>query len=293
MTLLLTLLVYGLVNGAVIAVLSCGFGLVYRCLRVFHVAFAGLFLVAPYTAFMLNRGLGLPAWLAAAFGVPVAALAGYLVEHLVYRPMQRGGASSGALMVASLGAATVLENCAALAFGNETRALGRIPAAPVVVGPIRLAGVQVLQLVTAVAVVVGFVVASRRVRLFRAIWAMGDEPGLMLALGWPLWRMRDLVALLSGVLVGLGSALIGLDVGIDPHVGLSFLLAAAVAVLAGGLGRIGGWVLGAFALALLQNAVVWWLSARWRDLATFAVLIGILLLRPRGVLEPGRRIEEG
>ena len=63
-------------------------------------------------------------------------------------------------------------------------------------------------------------------------------------------------------------------------------------MLAGGTDRFLGWVLGGFVLAILHSVVLWKLSAQWMDLATFGVLIVILLFRPRGILGLRRRLEE-
>jgi branched-chain amino acid transport system permease protein len=83
-----------------------------------------------------------------------------------------------------------------------------------------------------------------------------------------------------------------LDIGIDPFVGLSYLLIAAVAVLVGGVDSYRGWVSGAATLAILQSLVVWKFSARWMDLVTFALLVIMLVFRPQGLVQNARRTEE-
>lgn len=292
MGLFLQLLANGLVNGALFGLLSCAFGLVYRSLRIFHIVFAGLFLVAPYTAWSLHAWLGASIWLAVALGVAVAGVAGYGVERLLYRPLYRRNTSGGAVIVASLGAYIIVQNVVALLFGNEIKAFDRGLAERFVFGPVGLTSVQLTQLFIALLVLGLFAFAVRRLRSFKIIWAMGDEPGLVPVLGLPLMRYRTLVFVTSGVLAGLAGGLIAIDTGIDPHMGMSYLLVAAVAVLAGGIDRLSGWVLGAVVLALLQSLVVWQFSAQWMDLVTFSVLIAILAFRPQGILGLRKRLEE-
>lgn len=292
MNLLLQLIANGLINGALFAMLACSFGLVHRSARVFHIAFAGLFLAAPYAAYAANVWLRLPLWAAMGFGVATSALGAWLMEIVLYRPFLRRGASPGAVMVASLGAFIVLENILSIAFGNEIRTLNRGLAARVTWGPVGLTSIQLLQFSVGVLALSAFATATRRLRAFKIIWAMGDEPELVPALGLPLMRYRALVFTFSGGLGGLASCLIGFDVGIDPHMGMTYLLIAAVAVLAGGIDRNAGWVMGGFVLALLQSLTVWRLSARWMDLTTFAVLIVVLVARPQGMLGLRRRLEE-
>lgn len=292
MSLFLQLFANGLVNGAMFAVLAVAFGLVYRSARVFHVAFAGLFLIGPYASWLISTRLGAPVWLAIPLGVLAGGASGCLAEVALYRPFLRRNASPAAVLVASLGAYVVVVNGIALAFGNEVRTIERGLAQRVEIGPVGLTTIQIWQFCLCAAAVTGLGVATSRWREFKVVWAMGDEPGLVPVLGLPLHRYRTLVFALSGALGGLAGCLIGYDVGIDPHMGMSYLLIAAVAVLAGGIDSYKGWILGGFAVAILQSLTVWRFSAKWMDLATFAVLIAVLLFRPQGMLGIRKRLEE-
>jgi branched-chain amino acid transport system permease protein len=292
MNLLLQLMANGLVNGSVFALLACAFGLVYRSARVFHIAFAALFAIAPYTAYAASTWLSAPLWLSILLGIVAGMLASYLTERLLYRPFYRRKATPASVLVASLGAFIVVENVLALSFGNELRTIQRGVAQRVAFGPISFTSIQTLQLGLSIITLIALAWAIERVNLFKAVWAMGDEPGLISVLGLPLMRYRTVVFTVSGGLAGIASCLIGMDVGVDPHMGMSYLLIAAVSVLAGGVDRYVGWVLGGFVLALLQSVIVWKFSARWTDLVTFAVLVGALMFRPQGMLGLRKRLEE-
>jgi branched-chain amino acid transport system permease protein len=61
-----------------------------------------------------------------------------------------------------------------------------------------------------------------------------------------------------------------------------------VAAVLGGIGWVRGAVFGGLALGTVESFVSGYLSTRFRDVATFALLIGVLLLAPRGVLARGR-----
>lgn len=292
MSLLLQLTVNGVVNGAVFALLACAFGLVYRSLRVFHIAFAGLILVAPYGAYVANAGLGLPIGMAVFLGVLACGLAGLGLEWGMYRPFFLRKASAGTVMVASLGAFVVLENTLALVFGNEVHVFDRALASRIMIGPVAVSSIQALQFGISAVALLSLAWAIRSIPTFKAVWAMGDEPELIPVLGLPLIRYRVLVFALSSALGGLAVCLLALDVGVDPHMGMSYLLVAAVSVLAGGIDRFWAWMLGGLILALLQSLMVWAVSPRWMDLVTFSVLIGILLFRPQGLFGLRKRLEE-
>lgn len=292
MSLLLQLLANGCIDGLLFALLACGFGLVYRAAQVFHIAFAGLFLLAPYLAFWMEKYAQTPIWVAIPTAVLAAGVVGWLMERCFYRHFRARGSSAGAVMVASLGLLIIIENSLALAFGDEVKSLTRPGLHGVHWGPLRFTGIQLLQGAAGACALVAFIQWARRSRSYRFIQAMADEPDLLPVLGHNPDPYRALVFLISGLLGGLSACLIALDVGIDPHMGMTYLLIAAVAVLAGGTDRMKGWIIGGFLLALVQSAVMWGLSSRWRDLFTFATLVAVLIFRPRGVLGVRQRVEE-
>lgn len=293
MKLLLQLVANGLVNGVLFAMLAVGFGLVWRTTRVFHIAYGALYVGCGYCFHALATHAGLPAVPSLLLTLAVAVIAGAVVETCFYRPFYRRQASSGAVLIASLGLFVALENIIAMIFGNELQTVGRGIEPAFHLGSVMLTRLQVVELAIGIIVITALWLLVRRLRTFKALWAMGDQPELISVLGLPFFWLRTLVFVISTVLVAIPAALITLDVGIDPHMGMSYLLIAAVAVLVGGINSYAGWVGGALLLAMLQSLVVWKFSARWMDLVTFGLLVLILVFRPEGLLERHKRMEEG
>ncbi len=289
MTLLLQLLINGLVTGALYALVALGFGLVYRSTRVFHLALGAIYTAAAYGVYITLRW-GREAGII--IGILTALILGLLIERFVYRPLYKRSSSSGVILVASLGIYIFVVNLIALVFGNEVKILSRGIEPSVTFFGIILTRMQLIQFFTGVFVIFIWVILLKKLRFFKGIWAMGDEPVLVRVLGLPLWRFRDTVFLLSSFLVAVSSILVALDVGVDPHIGLPAFLIGAVAVLVGGVSNFRGWVISAFIIAELQSLVIWKFSARWNDAITFVVLIIVLLLRPQGIFSVKGRMEE-
>jgi len=222
-----------------------------------------------------------------------AAILGWLCEVALYGPFAAKGASGGSVLIASLGLYVAIENSVALAFGNELKTVSGGIVRIYRFGGVTLTEIQCLQLTIGVVVVAALWVLVRRMRLFKALWALGDQPDLVPALGLPVNLLRVMVLILSSVLVALSASLICLDTGTSPNVGMNYVLIAVVAVLVGGGNSYAGWVAGAVVLALLQSLIVWSFSTKWMDLFTFALLVAMLVFRPRGLVDSNRRIEEG
>jgi len=292
MSLFLQLFLNGLINGMLYVLLALGFGLVFRTMRIFHIAYGGLYIASAYLFYTFAEILGLPVVVAVALTSVGATTMGYLMERGLYRPFFTKGASAGVTMMASLGLFVIIENAIALGFGNEIKTVSRSIAGSWRFGSLLLTRVQVAECVVGLATTALFVVAAKRMRIFKVIRAMGDEPELIPILGLPLFRIRSFVFMLSAVLVSLPACLITLDVGVDPHMGMSYMLIAAVAVLAGGMEHFYGWIVGAVVLAVLQSLAVWKFSSQWVDLVTFSLLVVMLLFKPHGLMGQSGRVEE-
>ncbi|OQX50917.1 MAG: branched-chain amino acid ABC transporter permease [Candidatus Cloacimonas sp. 4484_209] len=292
MILLLQLLANGLVNAGIYALLAIGFGIVNRTTRIFHITYGGFYTLSAYFLYTFLRILKLPLFVCIPLVLIILSILGILMEKGVYRPLYKRSAGSGVFLIASLGIYIIIENLIALIFGNEVKILSKGIEPSYSLAGVVLTRIQIIQFIVSLVLIITFYIFVKRVKIIKALWAMGDEPELLRALGLPLFKLRELVFIISSVFVGVASMLTALDVGMDPHVGLSTLLTAAVAVIVGGIDSYLGWIAGSFILAELQSLVIWRTSARWAPLVTFVLLIFILLTRPQGVLGTKKRLEE-
>lgn len=292
MRLFIQLLLNGLINASLFAMIAVGFGLVWRSLGVFHVLYGGLYVICGYVFYALCLYARIPIWCSMISTLAAAALIGWLVEKCIYRPFYNKNAPSSAVLVASLGAFVVAENVVAMLFGDEIQSVSQYVSLSIPLGPAMLTDIQLIEFASGIVVITAVWLLIRRSRTFKALWAMGDQPSLVPVLGLPLFWLRSMVLMISTAIIALAASLITLDSGIDPHVGMSYVLIAAVSVLAGGRDSILGWVFSATTLALLQSLVVLQFSAQWMDLVTFSLLVGILIMRPQGLLANRTRAEE-
>ena len=291
MDLLCQLLANGLVQGAMVACLAAGFGLVARSFRVFHVAMGAQFVFSSYAFYVAAALWRLSPAGAAALALALSVLFAWLLEAAVYRPFAARGCAGGVTMVASLGVLIVTENVLALAFGNEVKTIPHPPPAAVAWGPVRLTSLQVSQFAVCLALFAAVGILISRGRWFKACWALGDEPELVRAMGLPAGRIRLLVMATGALLVAAPALLVSADTGMDPHEGMRWLLVASMAAFFGGRDRYWAWGAGALALGLAQAVAVWKLPAQWMDAVAFSLLLGVLAVRPNGLFGGERRLE--
>ncbi|MFZ5926307.1 MAG: branched-chain amino acid ABC transporter permease [Acidobacteriota bacterium] len=291
-TLLFQLLVNGVINGCLYALVAVSYALIYNTTRVFHIAHGAAYTVGAYLCFYFLIRRGWPLWAAMVAAILLCALLGALMEWLLYAPLFRRRSSLLVAFLSSLGFYTAAVNIVALAFGNETQVLRSGVAETITLGAVIVTKIQVAQALTAGMLLAALLLALHRSRWGRMIRAVRDNPVLASVMGINLFAVRTAVFAVGSSLAALAAILSALDVGMDPHIGMPALLTAAVALIIGGVGTFHGPVLGGLVLGLVQSLVVWQFSARWTDAVTFAVLILFLVFRPSGMLSRRQRLEE-
>src|SRR6185437_13729438 len=98
----LHLLANGLVTGCALGMVAVSFSLIYSTTRIFHVAHAGIYSLGGYLAWSAVRH-GVPQPLALLAAVLACALAGALIQILLYDRLERRGATHLVVLIASLG----------------------------------------------------------------------------------------------------------------------------------------------------------------------------------------------
>jgi len=286
------LLANGFVTGCAYALVALGFALIYNTTRIFHIAHGAVYAVAAYLFYSFYVLWGIPLIGAAFLTVVGATVLGVLIDEVIHVPLDEQDSSMLIHLLSSLGLYIALVNVIAIFYGNQTTVLSSGVGTTYSVGGVILTQIQVATVVVAVVLFIGLVVLLRKTRLGQQLRAMRDDPELISVMGLNPRTLRRVVFGLGSALAAVAAILLGLDVGIDPHIGLAAVLNGAVAVIIGGIGLFEGAAVGALVLGLLQSVAVWQASARWQEAVTFGVLILFLLFRPQGILGKQRRVEE-
>lgn len=276
------LLANGIANGAAYVLIALGFALIYNATREFHIAHAASFTAAGYAGQVLHgRGVGLAGALAA--GVLAAGAYGWLVDRLVYAPLRRLKATPLQIFVVSLGVLTVFSAAVEIAFGPDDRSWGGT-AAPVSVGGVVLpAPFAILIALTALIVAAVHVLLSRSVRGYE-LRAVSANLELARGTGIRVPAVFGFAYLLGSATVAPAAVMIGVDAGTNPYRGLHLTLLGIVATLIGGIGSYAGAILTALAMALVESLGLLVSSSEWTRVMLYGLFLGILMVRPHGLL---------
>ena len=285
-------IVNGIVSGSLIAIMAIGFWFIYRTTNIFHIAHGAVYTASGYIFYSLYVTKGSSLLLSLPASLISGAMLGLAMHFIVYRPLEKKNASIGIKFISSLAIYILIVNLIALIYGNETKILSEGLSDSISFWDIILTKIQIYQVLSFFVLLVLSYFFVNSTRAGRAIRAIGDNSRLFKALGLNERWFKGMVFCIGSAVAGLASILTGLDVGIDPHIGMFAVLNAVVAVIIGGIKRLEGVALGAFLVGIIQNLVIWQFSARWESAVTFLVLVAVLLYKSGGLFVVKTRVEE-
>lgn len=286
------ILVNGIISGLAYALFALGFGLAYNTTRIFNFAHGAVYTLAAYSFYTGYVTCGWHILPAALLSLGIAAAAGIAMDEIIYRPLIERNASLLIPLLSSLGLYTVIVNLIAAIYGNENKTLSPGLQPAYTFGPIILTRIQITIAVVFVFLFSTLLLLLKRTNLGKVIRAMRDDPELLSAMGVSQHRVRLIAFGIGSGFSAFAAILLGLDVGIDPNIGMAALLSGAVAVIIGGVGVFEGAALGALTLGILQSLITWRFSSRWTEAIAFVVLIVFLVFRPEGIAGQRRRVDE-
>lgn len=277
-------IINGFITGILYSLLAIGFALVYNTTKVFHLAAAGLYVVAAYAfyAFASLFGGSLP--LAAIMATIITVGFSLLTDVLIYRPLCKRKSSASYSLIAAVGLLTILINLVALIFGNAPKVVESSLKTTYICVGIILSQPQIWQAIIGTLSIVVFIVFLHKSSWGKRFRAISDDDVLYMTLGYDVSVTRNIAFLLSGVFISLSSCLNVYEVGMDPNMGMNILINALAAMIIGGMGRFDACILGGVILGILQAVVLIKLPSAWQNGVTFFILIAFLLVRPQGII---------
>lgn len=266
-----------------IALVALGYSMVYGILKLINFAHSEVFMMGAFAGFFLIAALGadgapLVSGVAGTLGAMVfAALLGALVEKLAYAPLRaRKGQSRIAPLVTALGMSVLLTNLAQLLFTARYRSYPQL---------LPLGQTRLVIVVTAAITMVLLQLLVQRTWFGKSMRALSMNEDAARLMGIRTGRVISLTFMTGSSLAALGAVLFCLDQSqAYPTMGTVIGTRAFVAAVIGGIGNIPGAMLGGLLIGLLGEVTKLTPYSSLQDVFVFAVLVGVLLVRPSGLL---------
>jgi branched-chain amino acid transport system permease protein len=272
--------------GSLYALIAIGLAITFSILDVVYFAQGSLVMWGAYLGAVFAVGLGLGLWVPMLASMFLVGLLGMALERAALQPLRIRNAPPIAALLATLGAATILDHLILIVFGPDTRAFpSPFPVRMIEVGGAQISTLELTITGIALLLLVGLQAMLRRTRLGLAMRAIAQDSRVAGLMGIDTNRVVALAFGVGAAVGGVGGVLTGIYYNsVDISMGYSAGLKGFSAMVIGGMGSLPGAILGGFLLGTAETAATTIFWSGYRDIVAFSLLIIVLIVRPSGLL---------
>ena len=259
---------------------SLGLTLIFSIMHMVNFAHGELYMLGGYGLFVMFEGWGVPYPVTLVVTMALVTVVGLVIYRLIFRPLRLNFLAA---VLASLGVGLIVQNAASFIFDDKDKGVHTV-----VSGGMKVSGVYLTWDYTVVAVggvllaavLVLFIRYTRLGRALRGVAADRDAASLQ---GINVNSMDALGFGIASALAAAAGGLMSPLVAINPYMGGTPMLKGFIVILMGGLGSIPGAIVASFMLGFIETFGLTYIGYA-ANLVGFAIVILILLIRPRGLL---------
>jgi branched-chain amino acid transport system permease protein len=289
MDLLLNAVVTGVLVGCFYAAVSVGLSVSFGLLDVPHVAHPAFLILASYGVFFLNDSYDIDPLVAGLIITPLLFVFGLVAYRLYYETFEKRGTDAGVRGIAFLfGIAFIIEVLIILQFGVDQRSV----TASYIGKAWRFGDMRIpIRLLVAFAVAAGLTILLSlylsKTFMGRAIRAVAQDQEALRLMGANPVKIKQWAFAIATAVLGVAGALLIIVSPVEPTLDRSYIGRTFCVVVMAGLGSITGTLIAAIILGVVESIVLSMLGASWAPAISFAMLLGVLAIRPQGLF--GRR----
>ena len=276
---LLPQLLHGLVFGAALGLLALGLTVIFGLLGVMNFAHGELYMLGAYAGIAVI-GVTHSFWVALLIAPLLVGVVAAVTEMATLRPLYRREPLYG--LILTFGLALVYREGARQIWGGDMRRI-----LPPVTGSTPLLGMtypnyRLFLLAASSILLLALWLFFTRTRAGIVVRAAVQDAQMLDGLGVNVRRVFTLTFAASGALAALAGLLLAPIFTVYPQMGVEMILLAFIVVILGGMGSMGGSVVAAFVIGIAQSLFSLWMNPQRVAIAIFAIMILVLIVRPRG-----------
>jgi branched-chain amino acid transport system permease protein len=276
-------LILGVLTGGVYALMASGLTLVFGVMRVINVAQGALVVLSAYLSYTLFKDFGIDPFVSVLIVAPLVFALGVGVQLVFIRSLRSAEAEELSLLI-TWALALGIEGILGAVYETTYRATDTSYAnASWTFLGYHVSEARMFAFVLAVAILVLLYLLLGKTRFGRAVRATVQNPTSARLLGVNADRVRALAFGVGVSTAAAAGAAYGVIYPFNPGSHYDLISRLLSIVVLGGLGSIGGAVVGALTLGVVEAVVAVEISPVWASFSYFVVLIAILLVRPQGL----------
>ena len=274
-------LIFGTVQGSVLALLALGFSLVYGVGGVLNLGHGAFYLITCYVFYITSRVLYINLIISIILSLIIAISIGGVVYLALIKPLQD---SHIGVVIVTFAFAVFMQEFVKVIAGIKPHYIS-----PFIFGSVEFLGVTFP--IQFIFVIIGSLILVFLVGLFisktkigKSIRAVSQDREAALLMGINADRILMITVMISAFLAGMAAILYAPTSAITVDMGWSFLLSAFAVTVFGGMGSTSGCVLGAFIMGYAKTFCSVFISPTLATVFPLLVIVVMLLVRPQGLL---------
>jgi branched-chain amino acid transport system permease protein len=272
--------VNGIVTGMILALVASGLTLIFGIMDVVNFAHGELFMLGAYLGVIVVATTG-NFWLGLVLSALVVAILGAAMQIVTLRPLI--GRDPLNTILVTFGISLVLQNYALWQFGTVTRKITEPISSYFTLFYLQYPWYRIVVTGLSAAIIGGFWLFLKYGKFGIWIRATTQDRVMAQAMGIPVpWVFTGVFAIGAAMAAASGVLFAPLG-GVAPTMGLDWVLKAFIVVVVGGMGNLGGSILAAIFISLLEAYSSIWVDPSRAVIVSFVVLILTLLFRPTGL----------
>ncbi len=286
---IIDVIISGLTNGSVYALMAVGLTLVYGVTKAFNFAYGSFFNLGGYFAWILINLIGLVGGYFSIFlaVIPLMFVVGYGLEKTMVAPLRKRDEWEMKVMMLTLGLALFMDNLYAVVFGGRVKSLPAILEGTLKIGDLVFNYQDIMIFFLSISSILLFGWLLNNTRIGMAVQAVAQNPQGARIVGIPKDRIFAATFAISTVMVGFGGILLSQKYFISPMSGGAIMVKSWVITAFGGMGSIRGGLYAAFIIGMLEAFVGWTFGMSYGMIALFILLLTTLVIRPQGLMGKG------
>ncbi|WP_426955402.1 branched-chain amino acid ABC transporter permease [Muricoccus radiodurans] len=281
--------VNGLMMGSIYVFVALGMMLIYGVMHVLNFAHGALFTLGAYVALLVFTRVVDNYLIAVLASCAVLVAVGAVLERAVFAPLRDNLRNQ---VIASLGLVLVIQNGIVAILGpNALQFPVQATRATVSLGPLSFAVQHLLIIAAGAACVAALFAFLNLTRQGTALRAVAQNPRGAEVVGIDVSAVHRLAFGLSMALAAVGGAMLGPLFLVFPTMGDLPLVKGLAGIVLGGMGSIPGAVVGGLAIGVIEATSTLVVPTDYRDVVVFALIVLVLLIRPRGLFGTATRDE--
>jgi branched-subunit amino acid ABC-type transport system permease component len=275
---------FGLITASILAIAAVGFTLQFSVTNILNLAYGDIMTACAFAAYIANHA-GVNIWVCLIVAALFGALFSMLLNRFVYFGFVRRGTKLFGMIIVTIAMSLIIQNLLLAIFRPTFFSYQASQGPSYHLGSMVFTASQLAIMGIAVVAMLCVHLLLTQTKLGKAMRATATNPALARSCGIATDQVIDVAWLVSGAMCGVaGVALVLNTATFSEGTGAGFLVPIIAAAVLGGIGQPYGAMLGAVTIGLAGEMSAALISPSYKDVAAFAILIVVLLVRPQGIL---------